>query len=105
MVTVFPPASSHFAVAGGLGRLDLSCCARRGLAATRTSSNEPQTIAFLFMRIPPIGRRNLRIDTTWHRCSEPVISPRPTLFFPDQRSARLVGRLVHRGLIGCGPTS
>src|SRR5690242_17151308 len=52
MVTVFPPASSHFAVAGGLGRLDLSCRARKGLAArARKTMNELQTIAILRMRL------------------------------------------------------
>ena len=56
MVMDLPAASSHFADAGGLGRLDLSCWARTTIAATaRVSTAKLQIVKSLRMRIPSRG--------------------------------------------------
>src|ERR1700739_900348 len=68
-----PPGKSHFTVAGGLGLLDLSCCALTATAATATAKRIAlaTAIAFRMMFLPPFGRRVRKtVPESWREMSQ-----------------------------------
>src|ERR1700729_2541085 len=70
MVTVFPPGSLHSVLAGGLGRLLLSCCAEHAAHNARDKKRPVQNeLTFRMMIYLP---QSLLLGTA---CVTPVILP------------------------------